>query len=137
MISLKTILFSLFVIGLTVLLISVFSIIHENTSIENTEFGCTPEFWKDNLELWIILDVNYNDDFDETFGSDYFEPDITLKEAINQEGPGMNHLARSGVAAYLDSIVNQYADVEILREMVHDNHIHGLDKFISLCNENT
>jgi len=137
MISLKIVLFSLFVIGLAVLLVSIFSIIQENTLIENIEFECTPEFWSGNLDLWKVLGVDYNDDFDETFGSDYFEPDITLKQAITLEGPGLNHLARSGVAAYLDSIVNPYADVEILREMVHDNHIHGLDKFISLCNENT
>jgi len=137
MIFLKTILFSLFVIGLAVILISVFSVIQENTSIENIEFGCTPEFWKDNLELWRILDVDYNNDFDETFGSDYFEPNISLKEAINLEGPGLNHLARSGVAAYLDSIVNPYADPEILKESVHDNHIHAIDAFISLCSENS
>jgi len=104
--------------------------------IENTEFGCTPEFWKDNLELWKFLDVDYNSDFDDTFGSNYFEPNIILKQAINLEGPGLNHLARSGVAAYLDSLVNPYADSEILRECVHDNSYHCLDEFISLCEEN-
>jgi len=135
--SLRTILLFLIVIGVAVLLILTFTFTQEDASIENTEFRCTPEFWRANLDLWKVLDVDYNDDFDETFGSDYFEPDITLKEAINLEGPGMNHLARSGVAAYLDSIVNPYADVEILKELVHDNNIHGLDKFISLCNENT
>ena len=88
------------------------------------------------MELWKILDVDYNSDFDDTFGSDYFEPNITLEQAINLEGPGLNHLARSGVAAYLDSLVNPYADAEILKESVHDNHIHSLDVFISLCSEN-
>ena len=97
---------------------------------------CTPEFWRANLELWKILDVDYNSDFDDTFGSDYFEPNITLEQAINLEGPGLNHLARSGVAAYLDSIVNPDADVEILRESVHDNNIHALDAFVSLYSEN-
>ena len=137
MISLRIVIVSLIIIGLAVILISIFSGIQEESSIEKVEFECTPEFWKNNLELWQVLDVDYNADFDETFGSDYFEPNITLKQAINLEGPGLNHLASSGVAAYLDSIVNPYADVEILRETVHDNSIHALDAFISLCSENT
>ena len=134
--SIRIVLLSLIAIGFGVLLILTFTVKQENISIENTDFGCTPEFWKANLELWKVLDVDYNADFDETFGSDYFEPNITLEQAINLEGPGLNHLARSGVAAYLDSIVNPYADVEILRENVHDNHIHALDAFLSLCSEN-
>ncbi len=134
--SLRIVIVSLIIIGLAILLISIFTDKQENTSIENVEFGCTPEFWKDNLELWKVLDVDYNADFDETFGTDYFEPNITLKQAINSEGFGLNHLASSGVAAYLDSIANPYADVEILREYVHDNDIHALDAFITLCTEN-
>ena len=137
MISLRIVLVSLIVIGITITAVSLFLMIPEEPTIENTDFGCTPEFWRDNLELWQILGVDYNADFDETFGWDYFEPNITLKQAINLEGYGLNHLARSGVAAYLDSIVNPNADVEILKEMVRDNNIHGLDTFINLCVENT
>jgi len=136
MVSLRIVTVSLIIIGLAVILVSIFSGLQEETSIEKVEFGCTAEFWKNNLELWQILNVDYNADFDETFGSDYFEPNITLKQAINLEGPGLNHLASSGVAAYLDSIVNPYAESEILRENVHDNHIHALDTFIILCTEN-
>ena len=136
MISMRIILFSLITISVSVVVLLIFSNALENPSIENVEFGCTPEFWKANLELWKVLDVDYNSDFDDTFGSDYFEPDITLEQAINLEGPGLNHLARSGVAAYLDSLVNPYSDVEVLKENVHDNHVHGLDAFISLCSEN-
>jgi hypothetical protein len=33
------------------------------------EYGCTPDFWKNNLELWETVDVDYNDDFDVTFGT--------------------------------------------------------------------
>ena len=134
MISFRIAIFSL--IGIAVVLVSIPLIIQENTSVENIDFGCTAEFWKNNLELWKVLDVDYNADFDETFGSDYFEPDITLEQAINLDGPGLNHLARSGVTAYLDSLVNPYADVEIMREIIHDNNIHALDVFISLCSEN-
>jgi len=136
MISIRIMVLSFIVIGSVFVMVSLFSITQENTSIENVEFGCTVEFWKNNLELWKFLDVDYNSDFDGTFGSDYFEPNITLEQAINLEGPGLNHLARSGVAAYLDSLVNPYADAEILKESVHDNHIHSLDVFISLCSEN-
>ncbi len=134
--SMRIILFSLITISVSVVVLLIFSNALVNPSIENVEFGCTPEFWKDNLELWKVLDVDYNSDFDDTFGSDYFEPDITLEQAINLEGPGLNHLARSGVAAYLDSLVNPYSDVEVLKEQVHDNHVHSLDAFISLCSEN-
>ena len=136
MISMRIILFSLIIIGLTVLLVSIFAITQEDTLIENIEFGCTAEFWKNNLELWKVLGVDYTSDFDETFGTDYFEPDISLEQAINLEGPGLNHIARSGTTAYLDGLVNPYADVEILKEQVHDNHIHALDTFIILCTEN-
>ena len=135
--SIRIIILSSIVIGSVFVVISLFSITQENTSINNIEFGCTAEFWKDNLELWKFLDVDYNSDFDGTFGSDYFEPDVTLEQAINLEGPGLHHLARSGVAAYLDSLVNPYADAEILKESVHDNHIHSLDAFISLCIDST
>ena len=120
-------------IGLAAVLISIFSFTPQNTS---TEFGCTPEFWKNNLELWEVVGIDYNDDFDETFGSNYFEPDITLEQAINAEGFGLNHLASSGTAAYLDALVNPYADVKVIEEHVHDNSVYTLDIFISLCNDN-
>ena len=100
-------------------------------------YGCTPDFWKNNLDLWAGVGVDYNDDFDETFHTDYFEPDITLKQAINSEGLGWNRLASYGTAAYLDAHVNPYADIEIIREHVHDNSIHALDIFLYLCEKNT
>jgi hypothetical protein len=136
MVSMRIILFSLITIGVSVVALLIFSNAIENTPIENIEFGCTAEFWKNNLELWKVLGVDYDSDFDETFGTDYFEPDISLEQAINLEGPGLNHIARSGTTAYLDGLVNPYADVEILKEQVHDNHIHALDTFIILCTEN-
>ena len=137
MLRIKTILLSLG--GISAIILGSFLVVSATQplpSIESTEFGCTPDFWKNNLELWKVVGVDYNDDFDETFGTDYFEPNITLEQAINAEGIGVNHLARSGTAAYLDALVNPYADVEILREYVHDNHLKGLNKFISLCVEN-
>jgi hypothetical protein len=135
--SIRIVILSSSVVGSVFVMMLLFSITQENTSIGDIEFGCTAEFWKNNLELWKVLGVDYNDDFDETFGTDYFEPNITLKQAINAEGTGWYRLASSGTAAYLDAIVNPYADVEVLREAVHDNHVHELDVFISLCEENT
>ena len=72
---------------------------------EKIEYECSSDFWKNNLELWEKVGLDYNDDFDETFGKNYFGPDITLEQAISMEGVGMNHLARSGTAAYLDALV--------------------------------
>ncbi len=135
--SIKIVILSSIVIGSVFVMMLLFSITQENTSIEDIEFGCTAEFWKNNLELWKAVGVDYNDDFDETFGSDYFEPDITLKQAINAEGLGLNHLASSGTAAYLVALANPYADVKVIEEHVHDNNIHALNKFISLCIDNT
>jgi hypothetical protein len=43
------------------------------------------------------------DDFDATFGTDYFDPDITLLEAVWARGGGVNRLARHGTAALLSA----------------------------------
>ncbi len=135
--SIIIVILSSIVIGSVFVMMLLFSITQEKTSIEDIEFGCTADFWKNNLELWTVVGVDYDDDFDETFGTDYFEPNITLKQAINSEGPGLNHLARTGTTAYLVALANPYADVKILEEHVHDNNIHAIDAFISLCVENT
>jgi len=133
----KIVLFSILISSLAILVPTVIVLaIQPPPSVQDIDFGCTPEFWKNNLELWKVIDVDYNADFDETFGTDYFEPNITLKQAINAEGPGWYHLASYGTAAYLDSRVNPYADEEVLKEFVHDNHVMGLDMFVSLCVEN-
>jgi len=134
--SIRIVILSSIVISSVFVMMLLFSITQEKTSIEDIEFGCTAEFWKNNLELWKVVGVDYNDDFDETFGTDYFEPNITLKQAINAKGLGLNHLASSGTAAYLVALVNPYADVKVIEEHVHDNNIHVLNKFISLCNDN-
>lgn len=98
-------------------------------------YGCSPDFWKNNLELWENLGIDYNDDFDETFGKDYFEPDITLQQAINSEGIGMNHLASSGTAAYLNALVDPETDEESVRTAVHFGYVHQIDNYIENCKE--
>jgi len=133
--SLRIVVFSLLVIGSAVILVSVFSFTPEKASIEDYRFGCTPDFWKNNLELWEVLGVDYNDDFDETFGKDYFEPDITLQEAINAEGVGINHIARSGTTAYLNAMADPEIDEESIRTAVHFGYIHQIDGYLESCKE--
>ena len=97
-------------------------------------FECSPEFWKNNLDLWKVVGVDYNSDFDVTFGKDYFEPDITLEQAIKREGVGMNHLARSGTAAYLSALLDPEIDEEVVRSAVYFGYVHQIDKYIDNCN---
>ena len=96
-------------------------------------YECSSDFWKNNLELWEKVGLDYNDDFDETFGKDYFDPDITLKQAISMEGVGMNHLARSGTAAYLDALVDSEIDEETVRATVGFGYVHQIDNYIKNC----
>jgi hypothetical protein len=128
----KIALFVMFVIGI-VFLLTMFSMYSTQEKI--IVFECTPEFWRDNLDLWKIVDVDYNSDFDETFGKDYFEPNISLKEAINKKGAGLNHIASSGTAAYLSALLDPVIDEETVREAVNFGYVHQIDNYIANCNE--
>lgn len=125
-------LFVMLAIGI-VFLIALFSMYSTQEKI--IVFECTPEFWKNNLDLWKIVDIDYNDDFDETFGKDYFEPNISLKEAISKEGVGLNHIASSGTAAYLSALLDPVIDEEIVRKAVNFGYVHQIDNYIANCNE--
>ena len=49
------------------------------------EGGCTPGYWKNwkkHGDEWLAAGVDPGADFDATFGVDYFDPDITLYEAV-------------------------------------------------------
>ena len=96
---------------------------------------CSPEFWANNLELWSLVGLDYNSDFDSTFGKDYFELDITLNETIMKKGVGVNHLARSGTAAYLNALADPEIDEENIRRAVNFGYIHQIDNYLSNCNE--
>jgi len=128
----KIILFAMIIVG-SIFVISIF--ITYSTGEKTIVFECSPEFWQENLDLWKVAGVNYNDDFDETFGKNYFEPDITLAQAITKEGPGMNHLARSGTAAYLNSLLDPGIDEEIVHKAVNLGYIHQIDNYLANCNE--
>lgn len=69
--------------------------------------GCTPGYWKTHFDRW----EGYlpGDDFDTVFGTDYFDPDITLGEATWARGGGYNKIARHGVAALLNAV---HGDIE-------------------------
>lgn len=65
--------------------------------------GCSPGYFKKHLEDWAATGYSPGDDFDTTFGVDYFDPDITLEEAVNAKGGGLNRLARHGTAGLLSA----------------------------------
>lgn len=67
--------------------------------------GCTPGFWKQpqHFDSWIPTGFSPSNDFDTIFGRDAFNPDITLLQALNLGGGGLNALARQAVAAILNA----------------------------------
>ena len=81
------------------------------------------------------MGLDHNDDFDETFGKDYFDPDITLEQAIKRQGVGMDHLARSGTTAYLNALADPQIDEENIRRAVNFGYIHQIDNYLSDCNQ--
>ena len=66
--------------------------------------GCTPGYWKQphHFDSWPI-GIPQGADFDATFGVDFFNPNITLLQALNLGGGGVNALARHAVSALLNS----------------------------------
>ena len=56
-----------------------------------------------NLDAWEATPYATGDDFDTVFGVDYFDPDITLLEAVNAKGGGYNALARTGTGSLLSA----------------------------------
>jgi len=132
MLSLGKILLGLFGIGIIILAISFVSL---TTQEKIVKLECSPEFWENNLELWKITGINPNSDFDETFGKDYFEPNITLAEAISKKGVGIDHIARTGTAAYLNAILDTQIDEETVRKSVNFGYVHQLDSYLEECKE--
>lgn len=84
-----------------VLSTATFEVVFKN--IPTGDEGCTPGFWKNHLELWSATGFSTGDDFDTVFGVDLFDPDITLEQAINAKGGGVNKLARHGTAGLLSA----------------------------------
>ena len=126
----KKILFGMLVVGIIILIV-VFSVYA--TQEKTVVLECSPEFWKNNLHLWKEVGVDYNDSFDETFGKDYFDPDITLEQAIRKEGLGTDHLASAGTAAYLSALADPEIDEEIVHRAVNFGYIHQIENYLSNC----
>jgi len=130
--KIKIILFGMFLIGIIFLIIIISMDITQEKIVV---FECSPEFWRSNLDLWEVVGINYNSDFDETFGRDYFEPNITLEQAIKKEGPAMEHIARSGTAAYLNALLDPQIDEEKVRQAVNLGYVHQIDNYLANCKE--
>lgn len=64
---------------------------------------CSPGYFKKHLDAWGPTGYAPGDDFDTVFGVDYFDPDITLLDAVNLKGGGVNALARTGTASLLSA----------------------------------
>lgn len=62
--------------------------------------GCTPGYWKNHLDKWTLAP---GDIFDVVVGGEFFDPDITLVQAINMGGGHVKKLARHGTAAMLNA----------------------------------
>lgn len=64
--------------------------------------ACTPGYWRTHFDRW-PEPYSPSGDFDTTFGTDWFEEDITLGQAIWARGGGLDKLARHGTAALLNA----------------------------------
>ena len=65
--------------------------------------GCSPGYWRNHLERWPETAYAAGDDFDSSFGVDFFTPDLTLAEAVALGGGDVSELARHGTAALLSA----------------------------------
>ena len=63
--------------------------------------GCTPGFWKNSTGSWVGYTTGQS--FDAVFGVNAFSPDITLLQALELGGGGVNALARHATAALLNA----------------------------------
>ncbi|MGE0816202.1 MAG: hypothetical protein AB7O28_16445 [Vicinamibacterales bacterium] len=65
--------------------------------------GCTPGYWRQAHHYDSWTGYAPGDDFDATFGVNFFTPNITLGTAVALGGGGVNALARHAVAALLSA----------------------------------
>jgi hypothetical protein len=70
--------------------------------------GCTPGYWRNHADRWV--GVLPTDDFDDTFGVNLFDPNITLGKAIWLGGGGVNAFARHATAALLNAFAAEEED---------------------------
>ena len=74
--------------------------------------GCTPGYWKQphHLAAWEHTGIVPNYDFDDLFGVDFFDPNITVMQALWLQGDktGINKLAAHAVAAMLNGYTTDF-----------------------------
>lgn len=100
--------------------------------------GCTPGYWKNHLDSWGPTGLSPDDDFDTTFGVDYFDPDITLDDAINLGGGHIKKVARHGTAALLNALhpaVDYPATPAEVIAAVQAGDVEDLSEFNELSDE--
>ncbi len=78
------------------------TVILDPNAPDNDE-ACSPGFFKNTLEQWPPTGLSPDDDFDTIFGTDAFDPDISLEQAIHLGGGDANLLARRGVSGLLSA----------------------------------
>jgi hypothetical protein len=81
--------------------------------------GCGPGFWGQSRRITLWNTYQPSDDFDTTFGTAFFNPDITLQQAVQLKGGGINALARQAVAALLNTVAGpsltyQYTTAQVM-----------------------
>ncbi|MBJ6723708.1 SdrD B-like domain-containing protein [Geomesophilobacter sediminis] len=64
--------------------------------------GCSLGYWKTHTANWPSAS-HTTDNFDSVFGTNAFTPDITLLQALNLGGGGVENLARQAAAALLNA----------------------------------
>jgi hypothetical protein len=70
-----------------------------------TGSSCTPGYWKVPVHRgdWFATGYLTSDDFDSVFGTDFFDPNRTLLQALWSGGGHLNRLGRHGTAALLNA----------------------------------
>lgn len=106
--------------------------------------GCTPGYWKNHIEAWengitvivggneklLTPDTLVKDAFDVTFDGIYASYNtMTLEQALNLGGGGLDALLRAGVAALLNSseVPSAIIDYSLTDDQVYDRVRDGLD----------
>ena len=95
----------------------------------------SPGYWKNHLDAWPPSGLSPDDDFDTTFGVDFFSPDITLFDAVNLKGGGIKKVARHGTAALLNAshpAVNYPLSVAEVIAAVQAGDVESLAEFNEL-----
>ncbi|CAN5907982.1 hypothetical protein BH23GEM7_BH23GEM7_31180 [soil metagenome] len=83
--------------------------------------GCVPEQWRPISNRWTATGINGSTSFDSYFGVDFFNPDVTLQQALQMgSSPELHYLARHAVAAALNA---QHSGVKFPLTLAQIRHI--------------